>query len=73
MNLYTQFRPGPNAEYGAILKGFESLNDVFEGAIQPFYIPKIGCGIGGLEWECVEEIINIATPDINIVVVEYDK
>lgn len=73
VNLYTQFRPGPNAEYGAILKGFETINDVFEGAIQSFYIPKIGCGIGGLEWECVEEIINIATPDINIVVVEYDK
>ena len=73
INLYTQYHPGPNAEYSAIIRGFEQLNSAFEGTVKPFYIPKIGCGIGGLEWECVEEIINIATPDINIVVVEYDK
>lgn len=73
INLYTQFRPGPNAEYSAIIRGFEQLNSAFEGTVKPFYIPKIGCGIGGLEWECVEEIINDFTPDINIVVVEYDK
>ena len=72
INLYTQYRPGPNAEYYAILRGFENINSAFEGATEPFFIPKIGCGIGGLEWECVEEIINIATPNINIVVVEYE-
>lgn len=73
INLYTQYRPGPNAEYSAIIRGFEQLNFAFEGTVKPFYIPKIGCGIGGLEWECVEEIINDFAPDINIVVVEYDR
>ncbi|HCN3189186.1 hypothetical protein bas59_0089 [Escherichia phage EduardKellenberger] len=73
INLYTQFYPGPNAEYFSIMKGFERVNEVFKGMSLPFYIPKIGCGIGGLKWEHVEDVINLATTDIDVVVVEYKK
>ena len=73
INLYTQFYPGLNAGYFSILKGFELVNEVFSGSTLPFYIPKIGCGIGGLKWEHVEDVINLATFDIDIVVVEYKK
>ncbi|EFM7019356.1 hypothetical protein BAU67_001926 [Escherichia coli] len=73
INMYTQFYPGPNAEYFSILKGFEQVNETFKGARVPFYIPKIGCGIGGLKWSHVEDVINLATWDIDIVVVEYNK
>lgn len=73
INMYTQFRPGPNADYSSIMKGFEQVNEVFEGMSLPFYTPKIGCGIGGLMWEHVENIINLTTPDIRVIVVEYCK
>lgn len=73
INMYTQYRPGPNAEYFPILKGFELVNDAFKGSTLPFYIPKIGCGIGGLEWEHVKNIIDLTTPDIRVIVVEYCK
>lgn len=73
INMYTQYRPGPNAEYSAIMEGFRLVNVAFKGSTLPFYIPKIGCGIGGLEWEHVEDVINLATMDIEIVVVEYKK
>ena len=73
INLYTQFYRGPNAEYFSIMKGFERVNEVFKGMSLPFYIPKIGCGIGGLKWEHVEDVINLATTDIDVVVVEYKK
>lgn len=71
--LLIQFYPGPNAEYFSIMKGFERVNEVFKGMSLPFYIPKIGCGIGGLKWEHVEDVINLATTDIDVVVVEYKK
>ncbi|WWS23940.1 hypothetical protein vBKpnAMK2_00291 [Klebsiella phage vB_Kpn_AM_K2] len=36
------------------------------------YIPKIGAGIAGGDWELIEKLINLATPDIDIMVVEYE-
>lgn len=68
-NLYTQFFPGKDASYKYIEKAFKNLNDRLGSSY--VYIPKIGAGIGGLEWEKVKEVIDKVTPRLSIVVVEY--
>lgn len=72
LNLYTQYKPGPNASYDAIEEGFKRINDNFPNMQLPFMIPMIGCGIGGLTWGNVSEIINRVTPDLDLIYVEYD-
>jgi O-acetyl-ADP-ribose deacetylase (regulator of RNase III) len=68
-NCFTQRYPGPCAESNAIR---DALKEVFEFATYtklPVYLPKIGCGIGGLDYEKdVEPIIQeLATlfPDVD--------
>jgi O-acetyl-ADP-ribose deacetylase (regulator of RNase III) len=75
-NLFTQHYPGPDARMECIEKAFSSLNEKFghgaqEGVLARLEgtlgIPMIGCGIGGLVWSEVEELINRVTPNIQIV------
>ena len=35
-------------------------------------IPRIGSGLGGGSWPIIEEIINGVTPDIDVVVYDYE-
>lgn len=74
INAYTQFYTGRDARYDALREVFELLNhDISNHAPDTIVgIPAIGCGIGGLDVNAVEHIINVATPDINIVWVDYD-
>lgn len=70
INAYTQYDfisfPGIiNCDYDATKKVFEKLNIDFKG--KKIGIPKIGCGLAGGDWEIVSEIINKATPDVDIV------
>jgi O-acetyl-ADP-ribose deacetylase (regulator of RNase III) len=57
-NMATQFEPGPDARYewvglaAANLYGYCRDND-----ISTVKLPKIGCGIGGLEWDSVRDIL----------------
>ena len=57
-NLATQIPPGANAKYTFVAA---SMSRMFEHAYDHFVrtiaMPKIGCGIGGLEWPVVESII----------------
>lgn len=69
-NLYTQFEPGPNVDYGAIFNAFSALNKIRKNS-KSLYIPRIGAGIAGGDWKIIEKLINLATPDIQIVVVDY--
>lgn len=83
-NLYTQVDPGPNATLGGIRDCFSSLNDVYIilkqrtehgdglGYPQEMVIPMIGSGIGRLKWDDVAQTINEVTPDLPIVVIEYN-
>lgn len=71
VNAYTQFEGGPNGDITAILRAFQDLNTLFGGRDQHFLIPLIGCGIAGLEWEDVKNVIDSVTPDLALTLVEY--
>lgn len=76
INMYTQYAPGPNVDYGAILNAFMGINrrlSVTSFRTAPVYIPKIGAGIAGGDWNIIEKIINIATPNVDIIVVNYES
>lgn len=55
-------------------KGFEqlyiNLDLNLNGSKYPVGIPKIGAGLGGGDWEVIEQIINDATPNLEIWVYE---
>lgn len=74
-NLYTQYEPGPNLDYGALVNCMIELNRVVGNSmlIRPvIYIPRIGCGIAGGDWDKVSQLIDMFTPDIDLVVVDYE-
>lgn len=81
LNLATQDRPGPNAQYywvfEALLraaKGISTLPAKYGVHDKIIAIPQIGCGIGGLEWAGVEAIINAVetiVTDVQFEVWEY--
>jgi O-acetyl-ADP-ribose deacetylase (regulator of RNase III) len=57
-NIASQDKPGPNAR----LEWFESalkqtIKDAEMFEVKVIAMPRIGCGIGGLEWEDVRDII----------------
>ena len=50
-NLATQVRPGPDARLDAILDSVaRALDDVNARGLPQLGIPRIGAGIGGLDW-----------------------
>lgn len=63
VHMATQVHLGPDARYDAIFKaGMYAALDVMDMCHgedrQPILaIPRIGCGIGGLEWEKVETLL----------------
>lgn len=69
INLYSQFHGGPNFDYDAYSKALTIVNEKYKG--KNFCIPKIGCGIGGADWNIVEKITNEITTDINITVFDF--
>ena len=54
-NLATQVRPGPDARLDAILDSVaRALDDVNARGLPQLGIPRIGAGIGGLDWVDVQ-------------------
>lgn len=70
-NIYSQYNPGPSIDYGALLNCFMNLNKARKDIKRSLYIPRIGAGIAGGDWKIIEKLINLATPDISIIVVDY--
>lgn len=84
-NIFSQDKPGKDASYAGFLRALDSLfvqmfvenykNKDVEGFVElkNVSIPRIGCGIGGLEWEIVEVLLedymNRLQPDFNLTVV----
>ena len=73
-NLYTQFDPGRNLDYGALANSMINLNKWAENLLVPptVYMPRIGCGIAGGDWEKVKTLINIFTDNVRIIIVDWD-
>lgn len=72
-------------DYNALREAFETMNsdipeaveflDVVDPELQlgkkPIGIPMIGAGLAGGDWNLISKIINKATPDLDITLVEY--
>lgn len=74
-NLYTQYshtyiKNNPPVDYSAVKSVFESLNKLLPDGFC-LGIPKIGAGLAGGDWDKIEHIINTATPNLRITLVEY--
>jgi O-acetyl-ADP-ribose deacetylase (regulator of RNase III) len=61
INCYTQYEPGPNASYDALKSCLKQINNALPG--EHIGIPQIGCGIGGLDWSVVRELIQVELED----------
>lgn len=72
-NLYTQFHPGADLRYGALLDCFMNLNKlaVVRSPLENYklHIPLIGAGLGGGDWNIISDLIHKYTPNLDITVV----
>ncbi len=69
-NMATQRFPGPNANLRAIRTSLAlSLTDAEQKGISEIGIPRIGSGIGGLDWLNVENAIRDVAQESNVKVV----
>lgn len=75
VNAYTQYYPGaPQSSEDRIAlinKAFWSMNGEFRGCT--IGIPLIGAGLAGGDWDAIKSTIDLATPDVDIVVVEWSR
>jgi len=74
-NCYTQLNYGKDGKKYASIDAIEKclLECIFfsESLALPLYIPKIGCGLGGLDWSTeIELIVNNFAQDVDINVCE---
>lgn len=67
INLYTQFTPGPDFIESIFVYALKQLNKDFAG--KHLWFPKIGCGIGGGDWERVESLMLQHLTDVKVTVV----
>lgn len=73
-NLGTQEYIGANATYPAVGKSLTSMrSQLFANSLTSVAIPKIGCGIGGLNWERVKGLIEDVFRDTTLDIYVYDK
>lgn len=76
LNLYTQFhyQRGPRQlNYAALGCAFMAVQALAEQEpdFERLYIPKIGAGLAGGDWAIITQLIDDATPELPISVVEY--
>ena len=61
LNMFTQIDPGPNARLGMILdSGLAALKFAGMNVLGDVAIPRIGSGVGGLQWEDVRSTLELA-------------
>ncbi len=70
-NLATQLYPGRDARLEAIATSMQKmLADASERGIKRIGMPRIGAGLGGLDWKEVQQVLRAKadTSDIEIIV-----
>ena len=66
-NIASQDAPGPNAKYKWLLMGVcRALEHAEEVGIATIALPRIGAGVGGLDWRRVEERLVIAADSFDV-------
>lgn len=73
VNFYTQFYPGPDAEYLWLKSSLRKFASEWGNLGYKLGLPQIGCGIGGLRWSVVKSIIQKELIGFDVTVVNYDK
>lgn len=57
-NLATQEIPGPDAQYPWLVASvMHTMNELIRLNIREIAIPRLGCGIGGLDWRAVSTFL----------------
>ena len=75
VNFYTQFHPGPDAEYLWLKSSLRKFASEW-GHLGGYYklgLPQIGCGIGGLKWGIVKSIIQKELISFDVTIVHYER
>lgn len=69
LNLASQDKPGPYARLEWLESSLSSAVSFCEQeGLAGFAIPRIGAGIGGLDWDAVQEVINALGKDSNVLI-----
>jgi O-acetyl-ADP-ribose deacetylase (regulator of RNase III) len=63
LNAFTQINPGADGSYDLIDMCFNTIGQVYSDS--KICYPLIGCGIAGLNWNAVKEIINYRLSETN--------
>lgn len=64
INIASQEYPGPDAKYEWLITGVRAaLRYCEERGLASLALPRIGCGIGGLEWVSVELLLGDITDE----------
>ncbi len=74
-NMYTQFSMGTterHAEYSAIKEAVKAICD-YECNGDKIYLPLIGAGLAGGDWEIIRYIIDKASGDKEVVIVHFEQ
>lgn len=71
VNCYTQYNPGTSGDYEALTLCMRKINRIFKG--RHIGLPLIGCGIAGLCWQSVEEIILNELIDLDVTIVRLPQ
>ena len=71
INAYTQYQPGANLDYEALILCLRKINYIFKG--KHIGLPQIGCGIAGGDWDVVKLLIKQELKDCDVTVVIYNK
>lgn len=74
LNCYTQYLPGKHFEYAALKQCLDRLEAIGIKRGKPInlHVPQIGCGIGGGNWDIVQELFNMYE-HLLFTVVEYGE
>jgi len=68
INMATQNFPGPDARYEWVAESAQGVYDFCKKVgVDRVKMPRIGCGIGGLDWHNVRAILtNIGAQDVTV-------